>query len=136
MGGVFAACAGGGLILAMLFFSLLMPIILGFLLSILSDLSRLLPRHVRETSGAIATRPLRPLTALALIGGFIGVLIAFFAYRFHDLNGVLIPFIMVAIIAGFFSLFNWVDLKFQTRKARKSMEAKHIPDGIHRPGNG
>jgi hypothetical protein len=130
-----AACVVGGLIAFALFLGLLMPIVWGLLYSILFGLSRLLPKRVRAAFTGPTTRTITPLAALAIIGGFITVLVAFFAHR-YDLEGVLTPLVMIAVVVGFFALVNWLDLKLQARRIRKVKEANHTPDSIRQPADG
>jgi UDP-N-acetylmuramyl pentapeptide phosphotransferase/UDP-N-acetylglucosamine-1-phosphate transferase len=106
------------------------------LFGVIAWLAHLLPRGLRQKLGDSAGRPLSRPTGLAIICGFVVALIAFFAWRFHTF-AVTIPFIMVAVVAGFFSLVNRIDLRLQARKARKLSKAnKQVPPIAGKPGSG
>ena len=124
-----AVCLVGALVANALFSGVLVPAILGLLVWILGGLARLLPRRLRQNVGEDVGQPVNRATGLALIVGFVVALIAFFAWRFHTL-AVIIPFIMVAVIVGFFSLVNRVDLRLQARKARRLSEANEQVQSI------
>jgi len=108
----FAVCLVGGLVASALFSGVLVPAIFGLLVWIVGGLARLLPNRLRQRIEESAGRPLNRSTGLAIIGGFVVSLIAFFAWRFHSL-AVTIPLIMVAVVVGFFSLVNRLDLRLQ-----------------------